>query len=137
MDHVEQLLNFRAIFVSAILLWLLGALWFSPLLFAKPWSAMVGRPEDEKPKGVAHGMVSSFIGDLLVALVLAHIILWAHGTRIRFGILIGFIAWVGFIAAEMYPQRIYEGRPFGYFLIVGGYWLVGLLVIGGLLAFWR
>jgi hypothetical protein len=137
MEHIHHMLNFWAILVSAVVLWVLGALWFSPALFAKPWVAAVGRQMGEKPKGVVHGMVSSFIGDLLTALVLEHIVVWAHGFSFRHGAFLGFIAWLGFIAAVLYPQRIYEGRSFKYFTIVAGYWLIGLILIGGILARWR
>jgi hypothetical protein len=51
--------------------------------------------------------------------------------------LIGFILWLGFIAAPLAASYIYEGRPFKLFAINTGYWLVGLLITGGLLAVWR
>ena len=137
MEHVHHMLNFGAILVSALVLWFLGALWFSPLLFAKPWSAIVGRPMGDKPKGVVHGMISSFIGGLVQALVLAHIVVWAGATNFGHGAFLGFLTWFGFIAAVLYPQRIYESRPFAYFAIVAGYWLIGLVAIGGILAIWR
>ena len=137
MQHIHHMFNFWAIFVSALVLWILGAFWFSPALFATPWSTIVGRKMGDKPKGVLHGMVSSFIGGLIQALVLAHIVVWAGATGFGHGAFLGFLAWFGFIAAVLYPQRIYEGRPFAYFAIVAGYWLVGLVIVGGILAIWR
>ncbi len=135
MHHLH--FNHLAVFVSAIILWLLGALWYSPLLFAKPWVAIVGRQMGEKPKGVVHGMIASFIGDLLVAFILAHFVYWSGGLGYGWGAFIGFIAWMGFVLGPLYPQRIYEGRPFTYFAINAGYWLVGLMVAGGVLSVWR
>ena len=35
-------LNNLAILVSAIILWVLGAVWYSPPLFAKPWMELAG-----------------------------------------------------------------------------------------------
>jgi hypothetical protein len=137
MEHVHHMLNWWAILVSAVVLWILGAFWFSPALFAKPWAAIVGRPMGEKPKGVVHGMISSFIGGFLAALVLDHLVIWGHADGFLHGALLGFIAWLGFIAGVQYPQRIYEGRPFRYFAIVAGYWLIGLVLVGGILAIWR
>ena len=137
MLHVHHLINYWAVLVSAVILWVLGAVWFSPVLFAKPWIAIVGRKMGEKPKGVAWGMIASLIGDLLLAFVLAHIILWSHADSGIDGLHIGLLTWVGFIAATMYPNTIYEGRGAKYFLITGGYWLIGFLIIGALLASWR
>jgi Protein of unknown function (DUF1761) len=135
--HIQHALNHWAILVSALFLWFLGALWYSPVLFAKPWIEIVGRKMGEKPKGVVKGMIGSLIGDLLLAFALNHFIVWSGASTIGWGALIGFITWLGFFAAVNYPQSIYEGRPFKYFLINNGYWLIGLLAVGALLAVWR
>ncbi len=135
MHHLH--FNHWPLLVSAVILWLLGAIWYSPLLFAKPWAAIVGRPMGEKPKGVVHGMIASFLGDLLIAFVLAHFVYWSGADGFAMGAFIGFLAWTGFVVAPLYPQRVYEGRPFKYFAINSGYWLTGLVVVGGLLSAWR
>jgi hypothetical protein len=133
-----HLINLWPVLVAAVMIWVLGALWFSPVLFAKPWIAIVGRQMGEKPKGVAWGMITSFIGDVLLAFILVHVILWRHGTTSWLdGVHVGAITWVGFVAAIMYPQTIYEGRPLRYFTIVGGYWLIAFVAAGALLAVWR
>lgn len=133
----HQHFNHWAVIVSALILWFLGAAWYSPLLFARPWTEIVGRKLGEKPKGVVHGMVASLIGDLLLAFVLAHIVGWSGAPTVGWGVFVGFICWLGFVVAPLYPQRIYEGRPFKYFAINSGYWLVGFLITGALLATWR
>ena len=137
MQHIHHSLNPWALLVAALFLWLLGATWYSPLLFAKPWIAIVGRKQGEKPEGVITGMIASFVGDLILALVVAHIVGWSGGRTFGWGAFVGFLCWLGFFAAPLYPQSIYEGRPFRYFAINGGYWLIGLIVVGGLLAVWH
>jgi hypothetical protein len=74
---------------------------------------------------------------LLVAFILLHFVLWSGAQTVGTGAFVGFLAWLGFIAATQFPQSIYEGRPPRLFAINSGYWLVGLLIIGGLLAVWR
>lgn len=137
MHHIHHQLNFVAILVSAVIVWMLGALWYSPLLFAKPWVAIVGRKMGEKPKGVIRGMIGSLIGDILLCLVLSHITVWSGADSFLHGALIGVILWLGFVAGPLYPQSVYEGRPFAYFAINGGYWLVSLVAITGLLTVWK
>ncbi|KAA6457264.1 DUF1761 domain-containing protein [Acidobacteria bacterium AB60] len=129
--------NHAALVVSALILWFLGAFWYSPVAFAKPWIAIIGRKAGEKPKGLAAGMVGSFIGDLILSLVLAHVVAWSGAQGFAMGALVGFVMWLGFVVGPLYPQSVYEGRPFTYFAINSGYWLVGLLVAGGLLASWH
>jgi len=129
--------NLWAVLVSALILWILGAVWYSPALFANPWMAALGIVPGGPKKGLAAGMISSFLGDLLVAFVLLHFVLWSGAETAATGAFIGFVSWLGFIAATQFPQGIYESRPPRLFVINSGYWLVGLLIIGGLLAVWR
>jgi hypothetical protein len=137
MHHLHHELNYVAILVCAVIVWVIGALWYSPLLFAKPWVAIVGRKMGEKPKGVYKGMIASLIGDFLLCFVLAHVARWSGADDWRDGIHIGIITWIGFFAAPLYPQSIYEGRPFKYFAINAGYWLVSLVIVGAVLTVWR
>ncbi len=135
--HHLHHINPWAVLVSALILWLLGATWYSPALFAKPWMAALDIVPDGPKKGLAIGMIASFLGDLLIALVLLHVILWSGASNYPTGAFIGFLCWLGFFAATEFPQGIYEGRPVRLFAINTGYWLVGLLIIGGLLAVWK
>jgi hypothetical protein len=136
MHHIQSF-NLWAIVVAALLQWFLGALWYSPPLFAKPWMALLGIQKGDNKSGMAAGMISSFVCDLILSFVLAHIIIWSGAANFAMGALIGFIAWAGFIMAPNLPQGIYERRPFNLFAINGGYWLVALVLSGGLLAAWR
>jgi hypothetical protein len=136
MHHLH--FNHLAILASAVMQWLLGAIWYSPVLFAKPWSAMVGVTRDAaKKNAMIVGMIASFVGSLVLSFILAHIILWSGAESAEWGALIGFIAWAGFMAAPLSASYIYEGRPFKLFAINTGCWLVALLLSGGLLAVWH
>lgn len=127
-----------AVIGSALILWFLGAGWYSPVLFAKPWMALLGIKKGESTKkSLLAGMISSLIGDLLLSFVLAHVVLWSGAPTFSWGALVGFICWLGFFAAPNFPQSIYEKRPFKLFVINSGYWLVGLILAGGLLAVWH
>ena len=130
-------MNHWAVLVSALILWMLGAVWYSPALFSKPWMAALGIVPDASKKGLATGMIASFIGDILVAFVLLHFILWSGAQTFGLVAFVGFITWLGFFAATQFPQGIYERRPAKLFLINMGYWLLGLLIVGGVLAVWQ
>ncbi len=130
-------MNHWALLVSALILWVLGALWYSRVLFVKPWMAALGIVPGGPKTGLAFGMISSLVGDLLVAFVLLHVILWSGAANWAAGAFIGFLAWLGFFAAIQFPQGVYEGRPAKLFIINGAYWLVGLLIVGALLATWK
>jgi len=135
MHHLHNF-NHWAILVSAVIL--LGAVWYSPALFAKPWMAMVKLdPAQKNSKSMITGMISSFVLDIVLAFVLDHVVQWSGADTFGLGALVGFIMWLGFIAAPALPQGIYEGRPFKLFAINTGYMLIGLMILGGVLAVWK
>jgi Protein of unknown function (DUF1761) len=130
--------NHVAILISAVAQWILGAVWYSPILFAKPWAAMVGvSRETSKQSAMIVGMIASLIGSAILSFVLAHIIVWSGASTMPWGATIGFVLWTGFIAAPLAASYIYEGRPFKLFVINTGYWLVALMMSSVLLACWR
>ena len=136
--HPLHHLNPWAILVSGIFLWLLGATWYSPALFVKPWLAALGiTPDPANKKGLFPAMIASLVGDLILALVLDHLIVWAHAGSVHGGAFVGFLTWLGFFAAPNFPQGLYERRPFRLFAINNGYWLVGLILVGIVLAVWH
>ena len=134
MHHLH--FNHLAILAAALIQFFLGALWYS-LLFARPWMALTGHVKGERPKGAALTMLYSFLGGLVLCFVLAHVVLWAGATTVCRGAFVGFICWLGFVAAPLFAETIYEKRPCRLFAINIGYWLVALVLSGGVLAAWR
>lgn len=135
--RVFHSLNNLAILVSAIILWVLGAIWYTAL-FNKPWMALSGvKREPGKRDGMLLGMTASLLCNLVLSLILALLIMWSNVSGFKYGAVIGVLVWMAFIAATSLPQGIYEKRPFKLFAINSGYWLVGLIIVGGLLGSWR
>ena len=79
--HVSPL----AVLVSALAQWLLGALWYG-FVFRARWKALVGIPESEKPNNAWFPMVVSFIANLVLSMVLAHLVKWSGATALPRGI---------------------------------------------------
>ena len=137
MIHFHSVNNL-AILVSAVILWVLGAAWYSPALFAKPWMQMIGvQREPGKRDGLLLAMTCSLIGDLVLSFILATLLSWSNVTGFGYGSVVGVLVWIGFFAAPNLPQGLYEKRPFKLFTINSGYWLVGLFIVGGLLGSWH
>lgn len=130
-------LNIVAVIVCAVVQWIIGAAWYSPALFAKPWAAMLNLNMGAKPKGLWLGMVASLVGDLLLCLILSHIVHFAAAETLVAGAIVGFMIWLAFFVAPSLAQGIYEQRPFNLFAINQGYWLVCLIFAGGILAVWK
>lgn len=128
-------LNWVAIIVAAIIPMVLGALWYSPVLFADPWLRAVGRTRDELGDA-ALGYVLSAIGALVSSYVLARIVKWAEVDDLWNGALIGIFVWAGFVATVLAVTTYFAGRPRALWAINAGYQLVALVLMGALLGAW-
>jgi Protein of unknown function (DUF1761) len=133
----EISINFLALLVAAIAKLAVGSVWYSPVLFAKPWRDFVGVSEAEMKAGLAKAMGVDFIASLVMAFVLVHAVVYAGAVTASQGVIVGFFNWLGFVAAVTLPQVFYERRPLKLFLINNGYLLISLVIMGAILAVWR
>ncbi|HEX8286244.1 MAG TPA: DUF1761 domain-containing protein [Pyrinomonadaceae bacterium] len=134
-------INYPAVVASAIGYWVLGALWYSPVLFARPFIALKGWTPEQlaavEAQSHAGEIGLAFVGSLVLAYVLAHFVKFTGAETVPSGMLTGFWLWLGFVVTTSLETVIFEGRPLGLYLINNGYHLVGLLGMGALLAVWR
>lgn len=144
MQHYPTI-NYLAVLVAGIVIFVLGGLWYSPVLFAKRWIALQGRTEEEmRAQAAAANMpvmyLSAFICGFLTALVMA-IILAHMATSVDLnaahGALIGFMCWLGFAATSSYATALFSGKPKQLWLIDSTYNLVSFVLAGLILAVWR
>ncbi|HVU48615.1 MAG TPA: DUF1761 domain-containing protein [Terracidiphilus sp.] len=127
--HVSLL----AVLIATVIQWLLGALWYG-YVFKARWAALVGIGEGEKSTSAWFGMVTSFIANLILSFVLGHIVNWANGHSFPDGVWLGALCWLGFMAPPLFTQHIFEKRPVKLFAINAAYWLLAMMVAGGVLA---
>lgn len=138
--------NYLAIFVCGIAAMTLGTLWYGPL-FGKTWMALAGfKPEDRErmkqdPKAKRKMYQSysiMFVASLVMAYVLTHIMVFATSyfgeSGIMAGISSGIWTWLGFVATTTIGSVLWEQRPWKYWYIVAGYYLVQLVMMGVILA---
>jgi len=119
------------VFVSGVLQWLLGALWYG-VIVRKSWRKLVGMAEGEKPKNAAFGMVASLIACLLLSYVLIHILVWTGANNASQGAKFGIVCWLGFMAPPLFAQHIFENRRVNLFAINAAYWLLAM-ALGGMI----
>jgi hypothetical protein len=134
-------INYPAVFVSALAYWALGALWYSPLLFARPFIGLMRWTPEQlasvESQGAGAQIVVALLTSLVLAYVLAHFVKFTGAETVKSGALTGFWLWLGFVATSNLETVLFESRPVGLYLINNGYHLVGLLGMGSLLAVWR
>ena len=131
--------NFWAVIGSAIAAMVIGFLWYSPLLFAKPWMIAMGYdPTDkariaEMQKKAAPMYGISFLCSLLTAFVLGKIIFHLAISTCLYGMKVGLAVWAAFVMTTQLTDKMFGNRPMKLFLINTGYQLVCYLVMGAIL----
>lgn len=138
-------INWLAILVAAIVIFALGGLWYSPILFAKRWIALQGRTEEQMRAQAATANMpllyaSAFVTALLVAWAMAMV--FAHiandmPMNAAHGALLGAVLWLGFAASTSYATALFSGKPRQLWLIDSAYNLVSFVLAGIILAVWR
>ena len=134
--------NLWSVLVAAVATMILGFLWYSPLLFAKPWTLAMGYDPNDKAKmeemrkgaGKLYGI--TFIASLISTFVLAKIIDVTTVNSALYGMKIGFAVWLGFVTTVQLTSTLFKKRPIKLYLIDTGYQLVCYLVMGAILAKW-
>jgi hypothetical protein len=126
-------MNWIAIVIAVVVSMALGALWFSPMLFQKPWVAM--RVDKNPMSGVVSPMlyVITAIGTIVSAMTLDWLIGLAGAKSLAGGAIIGLYAGLGFVAPAILSDNLFNERPFKLYLIVAGFPVVALLVMGGII----
>jgi hypothetical protein len=137
-----QILGVRLVYVvlSAVAAMVVGFLWYSPLLFAKPWMLAMGYDPndkaalDEMRKGAGKLYGTAFLASLAAAFVLGKIVVVTTVTTAPYGMKVGFAMWLGFVATVQLTDTLFGRKPFALFLINTGYQLACYLVMGAILA---
>jgi len=139
---VLMCVNTWATLGAAVACMILGFLWYSPMLFAKPWMVAMGYdPSDkariaEMQKGVGAKYAISFLTSLLSAFVLGKIIYHLAITTPLYGMKVGLAVWAAFVMTVQLTDKLFAGRPWNLFLINTGYQLVCFLAMGAILGRW-
>lgn len=134
--------NLLAVLVAALSTMVVGFLWYSPLLFARPWMVLMGYdPEDksrleEMRKGAGKSYAISFVASLLSALVLGKIVDITSVNTVLYGMKIGFAMRLGFVTTVQLTSVLFAKQPFKLYAINTGYQLVCYLAMGAILAVW-
>ena|ERR1700738_1063411 len=130
MEH----LNVWAILAAAASAFLVGGLWYSPVLLGRAWERANGFTES--PKTQPKVFVLSFLFCLVMAVNLAFF-LNDPKTTVAFGAIAGFLAGLGWAAMGLAVVALFEGRSWKYSLVNGSYLTVALTLMGVILGGWR
>jgi hypothetical protein len=136
METIFSQVNILAVLVSSVAYFVLGAAWYSPMLFAKPWMKALGLKEEELQNS-PFNFISSFIAILITVYVLGIFIVLTSANSLISGAFVGAVSGIGFVLTTCGINSIYDGRPVKLVLITSGYHILGLTVAGIILGIWN
>ncbi|MCC7432429.1 DUF1761 domain-containing protein [Candidatus Peregrinibacteria bacterium] len=136
-------INLIAAIVSAIVFMALGFLWYSPMLFGKPWAKMMGydmsdkkaMEKMQKEAGLAYAV--SMIGSIVAAIVIAYLLKVTPNLSIIHSLIYISIIWLGLVATHTISLVLYDRKPLKLWLINSGYNWVGVMLMTVILFYWR
>ncbi len=130
-------INYFAVLAAALSTFVLGGLWYSPLLFGKAWMKANGFTEaDLQTFSKARMFGWSFLFALVMAVNLA-MFLAGPTTNVTWGMAAGGLAGLGWVAMAIAIVGVFENRSWKYIAINGGYMTVAFVIMGAIIGAWR
>src|SRR6478735_3899127 len=112
-DMIFMGVNLWSVLVAAVSTMVLGFLWYSPLLFARPWMVAMGYdPADkarmeEMRKSASKSYTISLVASLVSAFVLARIVHITTVNTVLYGMKVGFAVWLGFVTTVQLTAKLF------------------------------
>lgn len=128
--------NYVAVLVAALASFLVGAVWYSPPLFANPWMAENGKTmasvkSPSPPMGRLYA--TAFITSFIAAFVMAGLLVTMQHHGLQTGLKRGFAAGAGWVAMCFGSSYAFEGKSLRHWAINAGYFVVQFTVMGAIL----
>lgn len=130
--------NYLAVFVSAVVCFVIGFLWYGPL-FGNAWvDEMKIRKESSKAKGMWKLMLINFAGTFIMVYVIAHFVMYLELRSYAEALQFGFWIWLGFFAlTTLLGGVLWENKSRKLYSINAVYWLVNVCVPSVILTLWK
>jgi hypothetical protein len=133
MQHV----NWIAVLAAAASAFVLGGLWYSPVMFGRAWMAANNFGEQDLRKGSMGKIFAiAFVLSLVMSANLA-MFLAQPTTTASWGATAGFLAGFGWVALGIAVIALFERRSWKYVVINAGYMTVAFVLMGLILGAWR
>ena len=131
-------INWLAVAVCALASFVVGSLWYSPILFGRRWQKELGFTDEylkEGNMGLIFG--SSFVMMFIMIIGLAMLMTKAEDPSLIQGFVHGIIVGAFFIGTSMGVNYLYQRRSIALWFIDAGYQVFYLGISGAILAVWR
>jgi hypothetical protein len=133
--------NWLAIVVSGVAYWLLGALWYSPVLLGNAWMRASGIEQSDTEGGPGPVIyLAPLIGYLVSAIATGMLAVATHSTTFADGIVLGLVVGIGYTTVITAISAVFSPKmpaAATWFWITASFNLLGLLITGVLVSVWN
>jgi len=99
-------MDYTAILVAAVVSFIIGALWYSPMLFGKMYGKAVGHHGDGNKNSMVMMMVLEFIFVLVTVRALRRVMNQLGVATMEGALTTAFILWIGFILMNAWSNQM-------------------------------
>ena len=129
--------NYLAVVVAAVVALVIGFIWYSPRVFGNRWMAYLGTTQAQLGNPGPTGMLVGVVASLLNAWVLAVLALNLGGKSVTDGVLLGVLAWLGFMATITAAQISFEKKSWGLWVLNNAHNLLVQVIMAAIVTAWR
>lgn len=129
-------INWLAAIVAGVAAFVIGGVWYSPVLFAKAWQREAA-VTDEAIRASNQGLIFGLALVLLVVAAVVFAMFLGPRPSLQLGLGAGFAAGLAWVAAGLGVTYLFERRSLKLFVINGAYLTLAFTVIGLVLALWH
>ncbi|MBI4144044.1 DUF1761 domain-containing protein [Candidatus Woesearchaeota archaeon] len=126
-------MNYWAVFVAAVVSYVIGIAWYSQWIFGRQWKKLSGV---RHPKHPEKSMILGFISTLIMSFVLAQFIQIAQAGSAMQGIIVAFWLWLGFVATVSLGMVIWEGKSIKLYVLLNAFELISMIVMAAIISGW-
>jgi hypothetical protein len=138
-DTLGQL-NWLAVIVGAVIYFAIGAVWFTPMMFGRPWQRAIGWDESQRPPDMNPAVYAIPAAFYLVSAIATGMLAAATGSdSVGEGVVLGLVVGVGYALTVNASDAIFDPhkpQPSVWFAITGAYHLVGIIIVAVLVSVW-
>ncbi len=128
-------INWLSVIVAAVSAFIIGAIWYSSVLFGKVWQRELKLSDEAiKNANMAVIFITSFLLQFIAAFVLDMFI--GPESNLVTGILAGGLVGIAWVATAFGTNYLFARKTFRLYLIDSGYFMVFFIVMGGILGAW-
>ena len=122
-------INWLSVILASISAFVIGSLWYSPILFGKVWQREIRLgDEDIKSANMALIFGTSFVLTFIASIVLEMFI--GKEATASYGLIAGFLVGFAWVATSIGTNYLFARKSFKLYLIDAGYFVVFFPVMG-------